>query len=82
MEVYGNSWILHQVLFLQSLQTLSIYKGPVQEVGISNHQIRLPRHGGSSPQLFLAFLEKGVPLAGSFDPGSGPVPAPTPPSGL
>lgn len=64
------------------LSTRCIYKGPIQEVGISNHQIRLARHGGSSPQLFLAFLEKGIPLAGSFDPGSGPVPAATPPSGL
>lgn len=32
--------------------------------------------------LLSSVLEKGVPLAGSFGPGSGPVPAATPPSGL
>lgn len=79
MEVYGSSYTLHQVLFPQSLQTLSIYKGPIQEAGISNHQIT--RQRGSS-QLCLAFLGKGVPLAGSFAPGSGPVLDASPPGGL
>lgn len=71
MKVYENSYTLYQVLFPQSLQTLRIYKGPIQEAGISNHQIIDCQDGESSPQLCLAFLGKEVPLAGSLTLGLG-----------
>ena len=69
MEVYGNSYTLHQVLFPQNLQNLSIYKGPVQEADTSNHQIT-DCQDGQEPFSFPApacFLGEGVPPAGSPD---------------
>ena len=58
VEVYGNSCTLNQVLFPQDLQSLSIYKGPVQEAGTANHQITDCQDGAGTcfPSALAAFL--------------------------